>query len=73
MATDVDHAVTDRPAGALPFQQWYLLQGRGGYFALVARHSGKCLDVQRAGTQDGVNVRQWACVTGRRNQEWRLT
>ena len=28
---------------------------------LVARHSGRCLDVNRSGTADGTNIQQWGC------------
>ncbi|MGV9774287.1 RICIN domain-containing protein [Streptosporangium sp. NPDC003464] len=38
---------------------------------LVARHSGKCLDVYGGGTQDGADVIHWSCHGGA-NQEWRL-
>jgi hypothetical protein len=39
---------------------------------LVARHSGKCLDVAGVSTADGANVHQWTCLFAQRNQEWRL-
>lgn len=39
-----------------------LTADRGGAaFALIARHSGECLDVYNGLTGDGVNVRQWPC------------
>jgi hypothetical protein len=37
---------------------------RGGWFntqSIWASHSGKCIDLNRAGTQDGTNVQQWDC------------
>jgi hypothetical protein len=37
---------------------------------LVARHSGRCLDVSGVSTADGANVWQWTCIVGQRNQEW---
>ncbi|MEV1241579.1 RICIN domain-containing protein [Nonomuraea sp. NPDC050022] len=37
---------------------------------LVARHSGKCLDVAGVSTADGANVHQWTCINGQANQEW---
>lgn len=39
---------------------------------LVARHSGKCLDVSGVATHDGANIHQWTCIYGQPNQEWRL-
>ncbi|WP_326821578.1 RICIN domain-containing protein [Streptosporangium sp. NBC_01756] len=39
---------------------------------LVARHSGKCLDVAGVSTADGANVQQWTCLPNQRNQEWNL-
>jgi|GEM_PF-2406997 len=42
-----------------------------GYFMIVSKHSGKCLDVYMRGTEDGDNVQQWECHGGD-NQQWRL-
>ncbi|MGW0588785.1 RICIN domain-containing protein [Streptosporangium sp. NPDC002607] len=39
---------------------------------LVARHSGKCLDVLHSATEDGADVQQRTCDGGA-NQEWNLT
>ncbi|WP_433235885.1 RICIN domain-containing protein [Streptosporangium sp. CA-135522] len=36
---------------------------------IVARHSGKCLDVAGYGTANGTNVWQWTCHGGA-NQRW---
>ncbi|MBB5894370.1 RICIN domain-containing protein [Kutzneria kofuensis] len=38
-------------------------------FIIVARHSGKCLEVSDASVADGANVDQWTC-TGSTNQQW---
>jgi cytochrome c peroxidase len=47
------------------------LEGVGGkYFALVAQHSGKCLDVSLKSKADGANVQQWSCYDGFDNQLW---
>ncbi|WP_405533770.1 RICIN domain-containing protein [Streptomyces avidinii] len=40
-------------------------------FEIVAKHSGKCLDVAWAKTQDGTRVQQYRC-TGNINQKWYL-
>ncbi|MFF3444155.1 RICIN domain-containing protein [Streptosporangium sp. NPDC002721] len=45
---------------------------RAGFQAsLVARHSGKCLDVDGASRADGANVIQWTCRS-QPNQKWDL-
>ncbi len=41
------------------------------YNRLVARHSGKCLDVNGSSTADGAIVQQWTCGSGN-NQQWQL-
>ena len=38
---------------------------------VIARHSGKCLDVSGASTEDGAAIIQWTCHGGA-NQQWRL-
>jgi hypothetical protein len=38
---------------------------------LVARHSGKCLDVADASTADNARVVQYTCGTGT-NQQWQV-
>ena len=40
-----------------------------GYYLLVARHSGKCLDVNGASLADLASVIQWDCHEGD-NQQW---
>jgi uncharacterized protein (DUF1800 family) len=42
-----------------------------GSYELVARHSGKCLDVTGASMDDGAPVIQWTC-NGGLNQRWKL-
>lgn len=43
-----------------------------GIYKIVARHSGKALDVTAAGRADGTNVEQWTYGAGE-NQKWILT
>lgn len=43
----------------------------GSAFALVARHSGKCLDVENGSLANGANIRQWPC-NGYTPQSFRL-
>ena len=42
-----------------------------GYFEIVSRNSGKCLDVFGASTDAGAAAIQWTCHGGA-NQQWRL-
>lgn len=42
------------------------------YFTLVARHSGKCMDVAGGSTADHANVQQYTCHAGD-NQKWSIT
>lgn len=52
-------------------QEWRLVQKDSGYFSVEARHSGKCLSVSGASTQNGATLVQWDCVEGT-NQHFRL-
>jgi len=42
--------------------------GGGPYYNLVARHSGKCLDVADSSTGDGARLSQCPCGTGANQQ-----
>ncbi|HEX2453638.1 MAG TPA: DUF1800 family protein [Vicinamibacterales bacterium] len=44
---------------------------QSGAYELVAGHSGKCLDVSGASTEDGAQVVQWTC-NGGLDQRWTL-
>ncbi|MFF4361273.1 RICIN domain-containing protein [Streptomyces sp. NPDC001604] len=46
--------------------------GGGPYYNLVARHSGRCVDVSDNSAADSAFMVQWAC-NGGLNQQWRLT
>ena len=52
-------------------QRWKLVSMGDGYNELVAKHSGKCLDVAASSTADAANVQQWSCHGGN-NQRWML-
>lgn len=41
------------------------------YYEVVAKHSGKCLDVFDAQTFSGAKVIQWPCI-GEENQKWQI-
>ena len=43
-----------------------------GTYRIIARHSGKAVDVQGAATSEGANVHQWGYF-GANNQRWTLT
>ncbi|HWI08802.1 MAG TPA: RICIN domain-containing protein [Solirubrobacteraceae bacterium] len=43
----------------------------GKYYKIVARHSGKCLDVEYGSRGDGANIQQYTCGAGY-NQQFRL-
>ncbi|HEX8531408.1 MAG TPA: RICIN domain-containing protein, partial [Cytophagales bacterium] len=45
--------------------------GFSGYYQLVARHSGKALDVSQASTAEGAKIQQWSAHGGT-NQQWSL-
>lgn len=41
------------------------------YYEIVARHSGKCLDVSGVSLDSGAQIIQWDCSRGA-NQQWRI-
>jgi len=52
-------------------QQWTAVSEGGGYYHLVNRNSGKCLDVPAASTADSVQLVQYTC-NGTAAQSYRL-
>jgi hypothetical protein len=52
-------------------QQWLPVSEGNGYYHLVARHSGRCLDVPGASGADSVQLQQWDC-NGTGAQSFRL-
>jgi len=42
------------------------------YYTLIARHSGKCLEVPNSSTTNGIQLDQWTCNAGT-NQQWQFT
>ncbi|HEV7589373.1 MAG TPA: RICIN domain-containing protein [Longimicrobium sp.] len=50
-------------------QQWRITDIGGGYYKIVARHSGRALDVESASTSDGARIHQWT-YGGLANQQW---
>jgi glucosylceramidase len=52
-------------------QQWRAEAVGGGFYRFVSRHSGKCLDVPRSSTADGVKLVQYTC-NGTGAQAFRL-
>jgi hypothetical protein len=47
------------------------ISGQPGWYALIARHSGKCADVKETKTNNGQRVWQWSCIWAG-NQQWDL-
>lgn len=62
--------VQQAPSGAAS-QQWSLQATDGGYYKVLARHSGKGIDVSNAATSAGSPVAQWDAWGGT-NQQWRF-
>jgi hypothetical protein len=64
--------------GGMNFNWWQLsTSGSGGIVAngtykVIARHSGKALEVEGGGTANGSNVQQWSYFAGD-HQRWKLT
>ena len=59
-------------------QQFELVDAGGGYYQLVAGHSGKCVDVYRAHKTDGTEVTQYSCQGAETrarygNQLWKIS
>jgi hypothetical protein len=55
-------------------QKWMAVPSTGanaGYYTVVGRSNGLCLDVSGASTADDAPVIQWAC-SGNANQQWKL-
>jgi hypothetical protein len=56
-------------------QHWLLrtVTGAGSFRQIVARHSGKCLDVSGVSFGNGARIQQWQCIGAtQRNQLWLL-
>ncbi|WP_405526409.1 RICIN domain-containing protein [Streptomyces avidinii] len=51
-------------------QRFTLEPVEGGFYRIIARHSGKVLEVTDAGTDNGTAVRQWKW-SGATHQQWR--
>jgi len=49
---------------ATNYQQWKFEDAGEGYYRIVARHSGKCVDVSGVSTADGADIIQWSCHGG---------
>ena len=60
-----------RVANARPSQQWRFVAIGGGYFEVIVRHSGKCLNVGYVSLLNGATVLQGTCWGGL-NQQWSL-
>ena len=65
------HASVLYPATGGDNQVWTLEPVADGYVRIVARHSGKAMDVECASTDDGAGVVQYT-PHGNANQQWLL-
>ena len=50
-------------------QKWRFILVQNGFFKIVAKQSGKVLDVQGASPSDGALIQQWNYL-GSDNQKW---
>ncbi|MGW7428248.1 RICIN domain-containing protein [Streptomyces sp. NPDC054861] len=65
--------VVQKTCGSAKNQHWKTeASGDAGHVQLVARHSGKCLDVANYSYADGAELDQWTC-NGGQNQQWERT
>ena len=53
------------------WQQWQFQDAGSGYWRIISRNSGKCLDVVSASTADGAELVQYTCGTGT-NQQFQM-
>ncbi len=60
--------ISERNKGAGPTKEPPILRGT---YRIIARHSGKALDVENGGERSGTNVQQWS-FHKYSNQQWRL-
>jgi gliding motility-associated-like protein len=73
---DINNASTANSTNAIQWasnsgfnQQFLLLPQAGGYYSIMARHSGKVLDVNGNSSSDGATIIQWP-YSGNNNQRW---
>ena len=54
-----------------PNQKWQVIEVEPGYYAIIAKHSGKCLDVAHSSMNNKANIQQDA-YRGADNQKWQF-
>ena len=54
--------------GGVNQQQWIIKESSGGWFNIISKHNGLCLDVA---AENGSNVQGWTC-NGSDRQKWRF-
>ena len=52
-------------------EQWYFQYAGDGYYYILSRHSGKCLEVSNGSTTDNASIQQ-NTLNGKDQQLWRL-
>ena len=70
-ATSVGVKIQTWSYGGGTNQQWLPVSLGGGYYKMVARNSGLCLDVPGSSASSGVQLQQYTC-NGTGAQAWRL-
>ncbi len=68
---DIKVEYYENGGGAVAQFRWEQASGGGSYNRLVAKHSGRCMDVYGASRDNGAAIIQWDCHTGD-NQLWSL-
>lgn len=72
---DGDHDIKveyyENGGAARVYFRWEQAADNYNYFRIIAKHSGKCLDVSGGSRSNGADVIQWDCHGGD-NQLWRL-
>ena len=53
-------------------EQWYFQYAEDGYYYIISRHSGLCLEVSGGSKDEGIAVIQSTIIDGRDQQLWRL-
>ena len=67
--TDDGERLIQYPFDGQPNQVFNLRPMTDGTYEIIAKHSGKCLDVSGVSKEDGAAIQQWTCLN-QPNQKW---
>ncbi|MEV1015135.1 RICIN domain-containing protein [Micromonospora sp. NPDC049801] len=70
-AADNGTRIAQYPYTGSPAQQWQFQDAGSGYWRIVSKNSGKCLDIVGASTADNADLIQYTCGTGT-NQQFQM-